>query len=352
MIVQNPEHIRSYTVIGDIYSITKCHDRAIEYYGKAATLDKNDLVANSRIVGELTNPGRLSLKNMHSVYMPYINISGTQESPTIKILIYANCQGAISQLLAQHFYGHASLSIRHIINYLPDQEIDLPDFINDADIFIYQPKKYSNNGQVTFGMDPNIKDALPRKCLAVSFPYVYNNSFWPIVYGDNNTVITSHGVSSMVTSSRSQNYIAECYDNGELDFDFTRRFVASIENLINRERFTDVNISDVIINNQSGDCLFIDQAHPKTSTLLEVVKRIISIVHSRPSLREYINEDAIISDDDIDLLWGHFLPIDIYSSRHFGFTAPDTRVAGYAANYYKSVLAMAANGHWPIRPWT
>jgi hypothetical protein len=182
-------------------------------------------------------------------------------------LIFANCQGEV----LKHFFPD-TFQVRVFLNYQRKDYTSLePIFLTDlqeCDWFIYQPLStkypvYNTSNLITL---------LKSGCRTISFPYIYNDAFIPIVrslrrdYPSNGEYSTGCGKTTVYKNTEPITLLKEkgltleqvyhLYDTDQIDFKYQDRFDKSISILQDKETETDVKISKFIVDNHKKHRLF------------------------------------------------------------------------------------------------
>ena len=222
------------------------------------------------------------------------------------IIIYANCQGDIglkyflSKLLPNYLI-YSFANYKYIKN---KKKLDYNIF-KLCDIFIYQPlnKKYKE-----YSTDICIKEScihyLKKKCIKISFPYIYNNALWVLTTKewdgiDNLKIIKKNSdyvyienqeiIINLIRKGYSLNEIIDKFNNLEIDFDIKNRYKISLLILKEKEKKCDIKIVDYIIKNIRYKKLFLTKNHPTTHIFIHLIKQILSILKINKDLSIFTN---------------------------------------------------------------
>ena len=239
----------------------------------------------------------------------------------MNIIIYANCQGVgIKYFLSKH-EKFQNLNIKHIrVDELINKREDIVhDVFKKADILIYQiidekHEKYSSD---------NILKYINDKCIKISFPYIYNNSFYPfkgpIIINDSHkkklTKIifdNSEKITNIIDENKTLDEIIHLYIENKIDFDYNERFKNTMRILMEKEKKTDIKVSAFIINNYKDYPLFMLENHPTDYIFVYVVNRISNIL-------DYTELCDIELGINSCKLGGGILPIDNSSKEYYNF---------------------------------
>jgi Polysaccharide biosynthesis enzyme WcbI len=178
-------------------------------------------------------------------------------------VIYANCQGrAINTFLQKHDLFNENYENHLFENYhVIENGLSLPfDLLKKADLFIYQPLKNKHGQYAT----DTIKNYLPAVCKKISFPYIYNDALWPL-YEEDDKIGGEEIILNLIEKGYSLKRIINMFCTEAIDFEFGRRFKKSMEILKQKEKVTDLKVSDYILKNISKEKIFLTENH-QTST--------------------------------------------------------------------------------------
>ena len=236
------------------------------------------------------------------------------------IIIYSNCQG----IGIKYFLSMSKLIYDDIVHMRVDELIKNNDIYNkkvlaNASVFIYQNIDQRHN---TLSTD-YLLTLLPKECIRISFPYIYNNSFYPtkgplkltddllkkdchVIY-DNSKVITD-----LLDNGITLDDIYNRYDAGKVDFKYSERWDITTNILKERELNCDIKVGDFIIGNFKKEKLFLLENHPTSAVFIFAVNQILDILQiPHLNIDNYGNNDADLP--------GGSLPIDISSNDYFNF---------------------------------
>lgn len=229
-------------------------------------------------------------------------------------LIYANCQGgAIGHFLKKSPFFQANYRIEYLVNYLmihEKKEVSL-DQIRKADLFIYQPTDEKYGVYSTDNLLLYLKDS----CCKISFPYLYNDSFWPLFRAEQK-IVNAEPIVNLLDSGISVIEIALKFLCLKIDFKFQDRFQKTMQILSEKEACTTVKAKDYILDNYKKERLFLTHNHPSTSLLVHCANQILSILQY-PLLKK---ED--FPNPNEACLPG-FFPISAYDKAYFELSYKD-----------------------------
>tara|TARA_B110000208_G_scaffold176973_1_gene223796 strand:- start:1015 stop:1842 length:828 start_codon:yes stop_codon:yes gene_type:complete len=197
------------------------------------------------------------------------------------ICIYSNCQfdGIIPNLKK----NLKNINIIQLENYsyiikkhkLPIEEL------SKVDVFIYQPIRKKHGIYSTVDNMPNIISYLPKKCLKISFPYIYNSGIWGLtkdaIKKDDGTTQGNRDC-ILELKNKSLDDIIDMYKNNKINFNYKKRFNSSLSKLIEKEKICNIKISDFIVSNIKKKKLFFTQNHPTPFTFTHICKQILDII--------------------------------------------------------------------------
>jgi hypothetical protein len=254
------------------------------------------------------------------------------------IVIYANCQGkGILYYIKKSNNIINNYNIKHIrIDNLVfnKDNLNLND-IKNADVLIYQ-KLDDKHGDISTN---TILNYIKSTCITLSFPYVYNNSFYPIkgplIIEDKHlkkdcTIIYDN--SKTILDLKKKNYslekIYDLYDNNQIDFLYGHRWNNTNSILSNNEIGCDLKILDFIKNNFSTERLFNIENHPTSIIFINLVNQIlIKLDKNILEINEYGFDDAQL---------GGFLEYDNTANEYFKFKS--FTYSNNVNKYYKKII--------------
>jgi len=222
----------------------------------------------------------------------------------MNIVFYSNCQGNGLKFFLEKVFKNSNFYI--IKNYeLIMYKRPLPKkILNSADILIYQP--LINKGIYSTDSD-NMLSLLPKKCIKISFPYIYNDSLWILLQKNSdrvlfdkiylnkdftqNEIINKESIEILKERGMSLNEVMVLYRKGKIDFKFEKRFNRSISILKEREQKCDIKVADFILENFKKHKLFLTHNHPTTCVFIHCVNQLLSILNNDTcfNLFEYNN---------------------------------------------------------------
>jgi len=215
-------------------------------------------------------------------------------------------------------------SIRYV-NHDRDQitelsNIRIEDLIN-CDLFIYQPLG-DNHG--VFATE-NVKKYLKKECITISFPYIYNSSFYS-VYWEKATTRWTIGtlvncgwrhIMSLILSGVDLNMIINMFNNKEIDFYFKDRLDTCMNSLTSKEENCDIKVTDFIISNYKDRRLFITQNHISSYFTKWVCNKILGI----------LSFNLIPENNEQDLTVEESCVFDQYTNEYYKFNYDTTVIS-------------------------
>lgn len=210
------------------------------------------------------------------------------------VVIYATCQG---RMLCDVFNASSQFSSQYrIIDQVQNYELirtgrSFLTYLNhlenlkQADVFIYQPIAdiYGDNATDV------LKSYLKPDAVAISIPYVYNSSFWPIV-PTSNIDVSDDWMVPMMSVIKNAEVIRELYktlsldeilrefSQGNIDFQYIKRFNNDITILQEKENVTDVKAAQFILDNYKRMILFNGPSHPTYDVICHMGNQILRIL--------------------------------------------------------------------------
>ena len=218
----------------------------------------------------------------------------------MKIFIFANCQGTAIGKLLQHA-GFTNIHNEHNYHYITHTSLNntIENHLKTCDFFIYQPLSaiypvYNTN---------NLKSYLKPGCITISFPYMYNDALVPLYISyrrdipnngeyaiDGNDI--KYGNINVIHRLKDEGYslesILDLYDTDQIDWNYEERFNNTLHILRDKEKETDIKISDFILKNHKDmplfnyhyDARFICCNHPCNNILIECTNQILDILNT------------------------------------------------------------------------
>ena len=255
----------------------------------------------------------------------------------MKVFIFSNCQGSVlKKFLPETFTITHINNQNYIYNTILDNNIKI--LLSECDFFIYQPiisekyPIYNTN---------NLKKYLKCTCKTISFPYIYINSFTPIYkcfthdyftndvnnyFLDTNEKIQYCNIEPIIKLKKegfSLEKILEKYDLNEIDFRYKERFEESISILQDKEKITDVKVSQFILDNYKKFRLFnyhnlIDKNitfcnHPSNVLIMYYVNQILNLMglnYVNYVGKELLIELTLVSRYDIDYYKYEYIQVE------------------------------------------
>jgi len=178
------------------------------------------------------------------------------------IVFYANCQYGGFQYFLEKIFPDAEFHILmnyEIIKYKEDLRVDL---LESADLFIYQPIKKEHGIYST----ENILKYIKEDCIKISFPYIFNSGTCGVVAE----------IDSMIGEWKDSKTFNEC-----------------IEIMREKEKTTDISVSDFIVKNASKK-LFMTQNHPTSPIYVECINQLMKILGRPERFNHFEYEDNIM----------------------------------------------------------
>lgn len=225
-------------------------------------------------------------------------------------VIYANCQGGgIQKFLEHHPRFFKKFICHHISNFESILEAKpLPyELLSRATLFIYQPVSARHG---CYGTNEIISCLSPR-CRKISFPYIYNNALWPF-FAEGDKIIGREPVDLLFTNGISLRKSLNLFSQLELNFNFASRFKQTMETLKEKEKETDVKVSQFIIDNLQEIRLFHTQNHPTNEIFICCANQILDLLGFPPFALSKTFSDNFAK---LPGLW----PISPYDSAMFGY---------------------------------
>lgn len=252
----------------------------------------------------------------------------------MKVCIYSNCQGdGIAHFMRKADSG-LDIKVHHNWQILMG-ETSAEDLMRDAkacDAFIYQPTSALKHGMLS--TDEMVADVVPESAVKLSFPYVFNTGFFPIVkHGRWWT-----GKQVFEAANRGDDIVA-MYDTNQLKYDCAERMEENFSEQEQREKCCDLKFVPWMRENYRRKHLFLLCNHPGSDMLIEMARRVYEIL-TQCEMRVVCN-----GPNDAGLPGYHAVHPAVVSELGLEF-APDRR--GEDANYYR-ILMMELMGQISLR---
>jgi len=265
------------------------------------------------------------------------------------IVIYANCQGiGISHFLKKSIHIFKNYNINHIriddlvfkkntINYK---------LLKRADILIYQHLDDKHGEDISTN---TILKILKSKCKTISFPYIYNNSFYPVkgplVIKDSHRCKPCHvifdnseAITDLIDKKYTLNEILKLYLENKINFNYQKRWDYTNNILQQKEKICDIKILDFIKKNFSKQRLFLLENHPTSIIFINIVNQILQKINMSPiNLSDYKINDANLS--------GGLIPLDDSSNKFFNY---EFDIKENNLEYYKQIITNIYNHYKKI----
>lgn len=209
-----------------------------------------------------------------------------------------------------------------------------------ANIFIYQPLD-EKHGDIS---TKKIIKMLNPSCIKISFPYIYNNSFYPVkgpllikdshkkkqcsIIYDNSEVITD-----LIDKNYSLEEIITLYKNNKINFNYEDRFNYTNSILQQKESECDIKILNFIKDNFNKERLFLLENHPTSIIFINVVNQILEKI----SLSKLPLFNCDINEANLP---GGLLPIDKSSNNFFNY---EFDIDDNSYDYYNVIITNIYN---------
>ncbi|QRE75503.1 WcbI family polysaccharide biosynthesis putative acetyltransferase [Methylobacterium aquaticum] len=246
----------------------------------------------------------------------------------MKVCIYANCQGiGVSKFLQFLPQRGDELEIKNFENYKligGDSREGLKKSAQEADVFIYQPIGIGHGWLSTHGNEETIMSELRPNCLKISFPYLYNDGLWPFYH--EGTTRNSEPFTRLFDNGATLQDAKIIYERGDMFFDMINRTKRSLELLREREKETNISISEYIAENYKNNELFLVQNHPSDEIFVSVVRQMANIIFGNGFIERRL--DFLRNDNNFAELPGRY-PIDQYCVNEGGIKYAQPEPNGY-----------------------
>jgi hypothetical protein len=261
------------------------------------------------------------------------------------IVIYSNCQSKGIRFCLERTGFEAEYE--ELVNYTYIREkLDLPiEILKKADIFIYQPIDAKHG---IYSTDSTIENSvctyLPSHCKKISFPYIFNSAMWPFVPDEGASYINDidkdtrnkkyrdvEPIQKLKDAGYSSDEIKEKFMNGEIDFEYQKRYDKCMSILKEKEKLCDVKVSDFIMENIHKFKMFLTQNHPSTQVYIHCTNQILKLLGSDISI-----ENGTRYPSNMTNLPGDW-PQSTYDTRFWQFNYPVLCFDPFWANHIDKI---------------
>jgi hypothetical protein len=186
---------------------------------------------------------------------------------------------------------------------------DIHNILSTCDYFIYQPL---SSIYPVYNTD-NLKTYLKLSCKCISFPYIFNDAFTPLyksikrdipINGEYDKIggedIIYRNIEPIIELKKmglSLDDILVKYNNNEINFRYMDRFNKTINILREKEKNTDVKVSQFIIDNHKQYKLFNYHVNDNNFTYCNHPSNIL-IMHYTNQIFEIMGLDPIVLDNN------------------------------------------------------
>lgn len=256
-----------------------------------------------------------------------------------RVVTYANCQAKnVCRILATHpelsrEYDFENPTIVSNFGLIQGNTPVPTSAFQDADLVLYQPTADSHGQYATSSVLAHCKP----ECVRISFPYIYNYSFWEVMAFADGDYAVGHDAAKYarlnhapITRLREQGVpfttIESLIKSKQFNWDFASRYAESQRILREKESECDVKVADFIDAHHKDTLLFFTQNHPGLPVLRHVAEQIITRLGYDPTR---LPNDVPAPDYAPDSSSGPHIPIGWFAWKHFGFSfipepAPNT----------------------------
>lgn len=181
----------------------------------------------------------------------------------------------------------------------------------------------------------NIKKFLKEDCVKISFPYVYNSSFYTTYWEGASprwtlgTLVNCgwRDIMKLIMNNTSLEEILSLYDKGKIDFYFEERLNICMKYLKEKEKDCDIKVSNFIYDNYKTKRLFVTQNH--------ITKYFITWISNR--ILEIININLISESLEIDSTIEAYCLYDNYNKNHYEFNYNTDHMFNNESTKYKII---------------
>ena len=191
------------------------------------------------------------------------------------------------------------------------------DILKKCDLFIYQPLG-ENHGVFS---SENIKKYLKEDCIKISFPYIYNSSFYTTYWESASprwtigTLVNCgwKNIMKLIIEDYKIEDILNLYDSGEIDFYFEERMNICMTSLKEKENNCDIKVTKFILDNYKDKRLFITQNHLTNYFSKWITNNILEMININTINNVYLTDNKI----EVNCV------IDYYSKKYYNFSYSD-----------------------------
>lgn len=245
----------------------------------------------------------------------------------MKVVFYANCQadGVVHFLKKSSICRDWDFHVYH--NYqiiLGEQSAEaLRWHMATCDAFIYQPTdEQPCPGGTIPPTDYMLKMHLLKRADHVSFPYVFNNGFFPIV--------KHSGGWEIADDLTAPNPFGK-YNSGNVNHGLALRFLTCLREQSRREASCDIRLAPFILARFPEERLFLTENHPTSAIYLEIARQLM---HKLRIPITWALERAEYPENDVNSPGGAY-PIHPAAVRELGLKYPATEGAH---DFYANLL--------------
>ena len=194
------------------------------------------------------------------------------------ISIYMNCQGEGIKFFFDKLKMF-NITLLENYKYIYEQRNIPIDVIKKTDIFIYQPVKGKNGIYSTEdNIKGNITSFLPRNCLKISIPYIYNSALW-CLYCDTGKYIGMTSITKLIDEGLGLPKIIQMFLNKQINFNYDERYKKTQNILISMEKECEIKVSQYIDQNIRKHKLFFTQNHPTSRVFIHCVNQMLEYLN-------------------------------------------------------------------------
>lgn len=211
--------------------------------------------------------------------------------------------------------------------------------LKKCDIFIYQPVNesygiYSSNNLIKY---------LNNNCIKIGIPFVYIDSFFPLIkknlahsidggnISDDNTILNKDVILNLKKTYTNKEII-ELYYKNKIDFNYEIRFIENINRMREKEKECNVKITDFILENYKKQKLMYLHHHPNKKVLDHIAIQVFNLLNIKNNIIEN-KWNGKLSDEEY--------PYHQTSIEHFKFNFnSDANSIEYYLNLINNILNM------------
>lgn len=192
----------------------------------------------------------------------------------MKLCIYSNCQGDGIAHFIRKVKPAWDIRVHHNWQLMMGEqspEALLAD-LKDCDVFVYQPTDgFVCKGGYVMPTTGDMVTSLPSHVARISFPYVFNTGFFPIVKSGKWWT----GSALVQAAVKGETNVVAGYDMNVWPFDCARRFAENLAEQSRREECCTLQFAPFILQNFQTKHMFLLHNHPASALFVEMARAVL-----------------------------------------------------------------------------